>query len=352
MMRKKLTMILIAIGVIMLGGLVWAKKQNQESAKPVTDVVGNSPAGQVQALITAPGRVEPISEEIALGAEISGRLKAVLVEEGDRVRPGQAVAILEDADYRARVDSAEALLLQKEAELRRIVNGSRDQERREALAASREAEAFMENMRTEWERRQGLFRTGDIAREEVERAERQYQVARARHEASVERHALIDARAREEDVARAEADISLARARIAEARAMLDKTVIRSPLDGIVLRKHLSTGESVSSATTGAAQPIVTIADISHLRVRADIDEVDVGRIQVGQRAYVTADAYGSKQFWGRIARVGQVLGKKNIRTNEPVEKVDTKILETLIDLDPGSDLKVGLRVNTFVLSK
>ncbi len=177
-------------------------------------------------------------------------------------------------------------------------------------------------------------------------------MARARFEASVQRHALVDAQAREEDVARAEADISLARARIAESQAMLEKTVIRSPLDGIVLRKHLRTGESVSSATTGAAQSIVTLADISHLRVRADIDEVDVGQIQVGQRAYVTADAYGEKQFWGRVVRVGQVLGKKNIRTNEPVEKVDTKILETLIDLDPGSDLKIGLRVNTFLLLK
>lgn len=349
-MRKELVMTLILLGVIALGGIVWAKKQSSSVTVPST-AVGNDSSPEAPQ-VSAPGRVEPISEEIALGAEISGRLKAVLVEEGDRVSRGQAVAILEDADYRARVDSAEALLLQKEAELRRIVNGSRDQERREALAASREAEAFRENMRTEWERRQGLFRTGDIAREEVERAERQYQVARARFEASVERHALVDAQAREEDVARAEADISLARARIAESQAMLEKTVIRSPLDGIVLRKHLRTGESVSSATTGAAQSIVTLADISHLRVRADIDEVDVGQIQVGQRAYVTADAYGEKQFWGRVVRVGQVLGKKNIRTNEPVEKVDTKILETLIDLDPGSDLKIGLRVNTFLLLK
>lgn len=349
-MRKELVITLILIGVIALGGIVWAKKQSSSVTVPSAAVGNELSPGPAQ--VSAPGRVEPISEEIALGAEISGRLKAVLVEEGDRVSRGQSVAILEDADYRARVDSAEALLLQKEAELRRIVNGSRDQERREALAASREAQAFMENMRTEWDRRQGLFRTGDIAREEVERAERQYQVARARFEASVQRHALVDAQAREEDVARAEADISLARARIAESQAMLEKTVIRSPLDGIVLRKHLRTGESVSSATTGAAQPIVTLADLSHLRVRADIDEVDVGRIEVGQRAYVTADAYGEKQFWGRVVRVGQVLGKKNIRTNEPVEKVDTKILETLIDLDPGSDLKIGLRVNTFLLLK
>ena len=73
-------------------------------------------------------------------------------------------------------------------------------------------------------------------------------------------------------------------------------------------------------------------------------------KVRVGQKAYVTADAFGKKKFWGWVVRVGQQLGPKNVRTDEPTEKVDTKILETLVELDPGSQLPDGLRVDAFIV--
>ena len=82
-----------------------------------------------------------------------------------------------------------------------------------------------------------------------------------------------------------------------------------------------------------------------------DVDETDVDRVHVGQKAYVTADAYGKQKFWGHVVRVGEQLGPKNVRTDEPNERVDVKILETLVELDKGVELPVGLRVDTFVVS-
>ncbi len=79
------------------------------------------------------------------------------------------------------------------------------------------------------------------------------------------------------------------------------------------------------------------MADDSVLRVRLDVDESDVSKLKVGQRAYVTAEAYGTHKFWGHVIRVGRILGKKNVRTDEPSEHVDTKILETLVELEPGA---------------
>ena len=67
--------------------------------------------------------------------------------------------------------------------------------------------------------------------------------------------------------------------------------------------------------------------------------------------AYVTAEAFGSRRFPGRVVRVGQVLGRKHFRTDEPTERVDTKILETLIQLDDGRELPIGLRVQAFVVT-
>ena len=83
--------------------------------------------------------------------------------------------------------------------------------------------------------------------------------------------------------------------------------------------------------------------------MRLDVDEADVARLRVGEAALVTAEAYGTQRFTGHVIRVGRILGKKNVRTDEPSERVDTKILETLIELDRGQKLPLGLRVDAYV---
>jgi HlyD family secretion protein len=302
----------------------------------------------LEAFVAAPGRVEPVSEEIEVGTEISGKIKAVLVDEGDQMQQGQHMAILENRDYAARLAAAEARLAQAQAELRRVMNGARSQERREARAVVEQTESVMWNAELELARRQWLLQHGAISKEEADRAERDLRVARARNHEAKERHALIDAAAREEDRARAQATVALARAQVSEARAHLDKTFIRAPVTGVVVRKRIHVGESVSPEVPYAT--LFTIADTSTLRVRVDVDETDVGKIRLGQRAYVTADAYSDHKFWGQVVRIGQVLGKKNIRTNNPAERVDTKILETLVELDSNQGLPLGLRVDAFIL--
>jgi multidrug resistance efflux pump len=128
---------------------------------------------------------------------------------------------------------------------------------------------------------------------------------------------------------------------------MLEKTYVRSPIDGVVLRKKAKTGESIS--TDSPDQWVATVGDDRALRVRVDVDEADVARVQIGQQAYVKAEAYGQKRFTGRVVRIGQLLGRKNIRTDEPTERVDTKILETLVELDAGQRLPAGLRVDAYI---
>lgn len=293
-----------------------------------------------------PGLVEPVSEEIRVSAQIGGKLDRVLVDEGDRVTAGQLLAVIDNRDYRARVASAEATLRLREAELRRVVNGARRQERDEAAAVLAEAEAVLENARIEQERMRNLLREGAISRREGDEADRAGRVAQARVDAAGQRLNLINADAREEDQARAESDVSLARARVEEARALYEKTLMRAPIDGVILRRHRKAGESVS---TQFDSPILTMADDRVRRVRVDVDETDVASIAVGQKAYVTADAFGDRRFPGRVVRIGELLGRKNIRTDEPTERVDTKVLETLVELDDGRELPLGLRVQAFV---
>jgi multidrug resistance efflux pump len=246
-----------------------------------------------------------------------------------------------------RTLTAQAQLKLREAELARLLNGSREQERREALAAVKESEAVLANAKAEERRKDELYRVGVISKSEADLADREYGVAKAQYDAAREHHAFVDATAREDDRKRAEAEVMVARAQIAEAKAMLEKTGIRSPIDGVILRKHMHAGETISDLLQS---PIYTLADLSVLRVRVDVDERDISKIRIGQRAWFTADTFGKKKFWGRVVRVGQILGQKNIRSDEPTERVDQKILETLIELEPGSGLPIGLRVNSHLM--
>ena len=121
---------------------------------------------------------------------------------------------------------------------------------------------------------------------------------------------------------------------------------MRSPLDAVVLRRYRKTGESVIAKDE---TPIVSLGATSRLRVRVDVDETDVNRLREGQKAWVRADAYGDRRFTGRVVRIGQILGPKNISTDRAAEKLDAKILETLVELDPGQTIPVGLRVDAYI---
>jgi HlyD family secretion protein len=299
--------------------------------------------------VVAPGRVEAISEEIEIGVEIAGRIVALHAQEGDSVRAGQLLAELENRDYRAQVAVAEARVAEARAVLARTRNGSRREERREAGAAVDQAEAVVEQARREAARREVLAADGVIAREERDRASRDVAVADARLRALRERLALVEAGPRVEDHRQAEAALAAAIATLHEARARLAKTAIASPIDGTVLRRRLRVGESVTPEVPGTS--LYTVADLSRLRVRIDVDEHDIGAVALGQRAYVTAAAYGDRRFEGRVIRVSRILGRKNIRTDEPRERVDMKILEVLVELDEGASLPIGLRVDATLLT-
>jgi ABC exporter DevB family membrane fusion protein len=299
-----------------------------------------------QSLVTAPGSVEPVSEEIAVGAAVPGKLEEIAVEEGSHVRAGDVIAVLANADLAAQVEVARATLQEREAALRRVVNGARNQERLEAMAAVEEADAVLATALDERDRRRALLEQGAISREEAARAEQTWLVAAARQRGAVQRFELIDDNVREEDRARAEAAVGIARAAVVQSEALLAKTYIRSPIDGVVLRKHHHRGETV---LTSQADPVATIGDISRLRVRAEVDESDVARVRAGQRVYVRADAFGDRRFTGVVSEVGQSLGQKRIQTGHPEDRADAKVLEALIALDNPQGLRPRLRVDVFI---
>jgi ABC exporter DevB family membrane fusion protein len=304
----------------------------------------DAPHPAANSRIAAPGRVEPISEEIQVSPETAGRLIEMRVDEGNKVRKGDVLAVIENSDYRARVAAAEASRAQRRADLDRLENGARPQELEQAVLAVNSAKTVMDNARSEMEHRRTLVARGAVSQEEFDRSEREYRVADSRYRDAVEQDRLVREGARQEDRNRARAEVRSAEAQLDEARSILDKTIIRAPITGVVLRRHSRAGESV-----GPQAPVFTLADTSVLRVRAVVDEVDVAHLALGQPAFVKADAFGATTFPGTVVQIGNLLGKKNIQTDLPKEKLDNKILEVLIKLDNGHELPIGLRVDAFI---
>jgi len=296
--------------------------------------------------IAALGRVEPISEEIHIAAAMTGRLAAVNLEEGDPVSRGEVVAMLENADHLARVQAAEANVAIARAALERLINGALPAERAEAAAAVREAQALLVRAERERERQEGLANKNLGSRQDLDHALTEAEAARARLSRAKEHLAVVDAPAREDERAKAEAELALAEARLAEAQAIYAKSFVRSPIDGVVLRQIRRVGEQVTEL---GDTPILAVGDISRLRVRAEVDEADIALLRADQEAYVQADAYGDRRFPGRVARIGNLMGRKRILSGDPDERQDTRVLEVLIDLEEGTRLPAGLRVDTFI---
>ena len=293
-------------------------------------------------VLACPGRIEGATDTVNVGAGISGVLKAVPVEEGQQVNAGDVIAQFDCADTEAESKAAESALNVALQSRQRLLRGSRDEERKEARAAVVEAESIARQAHSAYERAARLFKGRIASQDDIERARRDTDVAEAARQRATEHAQLVDAPPLPEEVGKADAEVQLARDRWLEVQRRLDKGTIRAPLSGVVLRRYLHAGESVSVTFPHV---IVSLADTAKYRARAEVDERDVGRIAVGQLALVSADAFADR-LTGRVASIGHSMGRKSVSTGEPSEKKDRDVLEVLVDLDDTPQrLLVGLRV-------
>lgn len=296
--------------------------------------------------IAARGRVEPISEQLELAIGVVGTLAHVYVDQGDTVKKNQLLADLIDDDQKARVDQASATVALREAELTKLLNGARPEERQQTAARVDELKARLTLTEQEFNRIQPLAARGVSSMQELDHAVSSHAEAVAQVNAAAAALALINAPPREEDVAMARANLELAQAQLKEEQSLLAKEELRSPIDGVVLRRYLKSGETIAIQPL---MPIVEVADTNRLRIRAEIDETDVAHVTVGDQVSVSADGYPGQRFHGEVSRISPRMGRKNVGSDKPTEKADTNVMDVLVNLDTAINLPVGLRVDVYV---
>ncbi len=286
--------------------------------------------------------MEGIGETVNVSAGVDGILAEVRVREGQQLATGEVIALIACHDLEAELQAARAAAEIARQSRQRLLRGSPEEERRIAADKLAESEAVLRQAHLQAQRMTMLFDKGDVSKEAMEKARRDAEVAEANRHATVDQQTLVNAPPLPEETAKADAEVSAAEEQIRTVAAKLGKCMVKAPLAGTVLRCYLKPGEAVS---TVFPQPIVSLADTSRLRVRAEVDERDIGRISPGQRAVIFADAFPDKRFAGKVSRVGELMGRKKVRTGNPAEKSDRDVLEVFVDLEEAREhLVVGLR--------
>lgn len=369
-MKKKILILLLIIGIGVLG---YQKFRN---------VLHNDANA-----IRVSGNIEVTDAELSF--KIPGRVVERLVTEGEMVEKDQLVARLDDSDLLQDVAARQADVRKAEASLAELLAGSRPQEIKQAFAAMEKANAFLgqllagsrpqeiaaaeagventrsdaENLEVEYSRQEKLVKDGVSSQEQYDKARTSLAMAKARlkdaeeklklvregprkeeieqarqnlQEAS-EHYALVKEGPRKETIAQARAQLEQAKASLKLVETQLSYTTLTSPLSGVVLSKNIEPGEYVAPGT-----PVVTAADLQDIWLRAYINETDLGRVKLGQKARVTTDTYPGRIYDGKISFIASQaeFTPKNVQTEKERVKLVYRVKITLsnakMELKPG----------------
>jgi RND family efflux transporter MFP subunit len=238
----------------------------------------------------------------AVSAKIPGRLAVLNVSEGSRVNKGEIIARLDNADYAAAVGQAEAQVASAKATLIET-QSDRDQLQREFVRV-RDVRAQNANL---------------VSQQEVESAESKARQGDAR----------VDAQ---------QARVEAANAALRVAQANLENTYIRAPFSGTVLRKEAEVGEVVAPSVGGGLTrgAVVTMADLATLEVEVDVNEAYIARIQSGQEARITLDAYPDTTFRGAVRQVVPTADR---------QRATVQVKVSIVDRDPRILTEMGAKV-------
>lgn len=336
-----------AVALIITPGNPLQVKFSGSGGSPAPSSPSSSPVvaagAQLAWVAAAPGRVEPRTGQLRLGASVGGKVEAISVKMNDRVADGEVLIRLEDKEANARLSAAEA-----EASVRK-------RERDAAPAtAGRESIRKAEDAVYDAERavKDARFALDDaLANDRKNPNSQNLASARRQHTDAVERlrqerASLGSALSRSSTApSRLEAALIAARSEVTLAESVLDKMRIRSPVNGKVLQLYAKIGELVAPSPE---LPLVVVGDMTLLRVRAEVDEPDVAKIKIGQRVFVKNTAYPGQEYDGKVAEMAPSLALPRMGSRGARRATDVEVMEVLIDLDGTVPLLPGMRVDAF----
>jgi len=300
-LKKPWFWILIVLAVLGFVGFNFV--QAQEKAKK--EAAAKAAAEKVQSpyAAIANGKADVEGGIINVAARRGGVVRAVYVQEGDRVTAGQILARQEDDEARLQVQRARAEVLQASSQLRLI-------------------EVEIQTARREYERLQRLSDRNFVAAQKLDQA----------------RDAIASAEAR---LGSQRAAVQTARARLNEALYNLELTVIRAPMPGRIVRRYANPG---SGASTLNVSNMFDLEPDAPRIVRAEIVESAIPHVAVGQEVELSPESEPTKVFVGKVIRRAAVFGARKLQSDDPSERTDERVVEVVVSAD-GAPFLIGQRV-------
>jgi len=287
MMRFFSSKVILSLGLVtaIAGFFFWNDQGGKEAAQTIRYKDFIVRRGDFQITVAASGVVKPINR-IEIKSKASGQIQSLPVQEGDQVKKGDLIALLDQKDEAASLALAEADLLIAEAE--------------------------WQQAKQMFKRRNTLYKKKIISEEERDEIALKLAVAKGK---------------------RVQAATALSRA-----RERLSDAVVRAPIDGMILKKYVEEGQIIASGLSNVSggSPIVDIAAMQSVYIEAGIDEVDIGKIEIGQSATIVADSYPDFSFQGKVIRIApEARLEQNVTLFNVIVEVENK----------GMRLKSGMNV-------
>ncbi|MDQ0285108.1 HlyD family secretion protein [Desulfofundulus luciae] len=308
--------------------------------------------GIITSTISASGIVEPVNT-VSLSFKNAEVIKKIYVKVGDRVAAGQLLAEQDTANLEAQVSQASANLKGATAKLELLKKGARPEEIAQAEANVRMARASYDLAKSSLERYQQFYQEGYISQADLDKVISDYATAEAKLKQAEESLKLLRAGNRPEDIAVAAAQVEISRAQLQLARKDLAEAKLFSPIDGIVSQINGSEGQraAANNNNTSGGGFITIISEA--LQVKAQVNEADIGRLKVGQRAEFTVNSFPNKTFTGRVSSISpQAYTESNVQLYDAVIQLDKNQQGLMAGMPANVNIIVDRHENTLTIPK
>lgn len=327
-MGKKLAAAILLAAVLIGGGLYLVRHSRQADNG-----------------IRVSGSVEATTVELSF--KLPGQVLERSVDEGEAVKLGQVVARLEGADLSQELAARRADVAAQQAALSELQAGTRYEEIRQAEAALDRIRSEEVRARDNFARYKNLLQREVVPRSEYDVVKTSFEGASSATREAVERLRELRNGPRREAIDQARARLAAVEKSLALAQTRLGYTTLASPISGTVLAKHVEPGEQVSPGT-----PIISVADLSSVWIKAYIPETELGRVHLGQKAEVTTDTFPGKVYPGTVTFIASdaEFTPKTVQTEKERVKLVYRIKITVAN--PSRELKPGMPADALLLSR
>jgi HlyD family secretion protein len=302
-MKKKIIIGAVILVVITVTGIVLGltvfNSNNGNNSKYKKEAVDR---GNIEALVVTTGSLNPVTT-VDVGSQVSGEIEKIYVDFNSQVKEGQVIAQIEQSQFLSRVNQEEANY-------------------QSAVASLEKAKVTFDNLQKKYERALSLFEKDLLSYEEKESSETNYYGAKS-------------------DIQAAEARLAQAKSQLETSKVNLTYTIIKSPIDGVVINRNINVGQTV--AASFQAPVLFQIAnDLTKMQVECSVDEADIGKVAEGQQVRFTVDAFPDENFRGVVKQVRY--------SPEIVQNVVT--YTTIVEVDnPEMKLRPGMTATVSIVS-